>query len=1094
MRHLFTSIAMGLACLGLWAQPVGIVPDSKILAAPFSPADEAAFMRPGKVFYPETWFHFIGGNISREGIDADMQAIADAGISGVQWFHGSGEMWPGTTRHLTQLTPEWEDMVSYVGRKADSLGLRLTIQTCPGWSMAGGPWIKPENAMRQLVWSRTDIPVGEKATVILKGQPSDEPWRDYHDIKVLAFPTPLGDTGEALVPEPTSGPEEWKELFKGLNTKDIQLQPGTITTVTFTLPKGEVIRTLELPPVGAFSHNFCYDPGIHVKLIAKTGSGEDKTLVDADLPMSNWQDGGVNNMVLACNEVEGAESYTFTLTNAHPASVRFVRFWSAARKNSWRGEAGWTLIAKEPFQQHTEQNPLAFVKTKDIIDITGKMKPDGTLDWTAPSGDCPQGTWTVLRFGHVNFGKRNAPATPEATGWECSKFDPKGAEIQFANYVGMLQDGPLGGKAKGMLMDSWECNTQTWTDTMEKDFKNAAGYDLAVRLPALMGYVLDSQEETSRFLIDWRRTANGLYVENFFRKMTELAHGKGLEVQYETAGSDVVTMDPIEYFKYADVPMCEFWQPFTEGYVGDLDFKPIEPTESAAHLYGKPRVASESFTSFSLTWDEHWQMLKEVANFNMAAGVTHNVFHTYTHNPQVGFLPPGTTFGGAIGTPFLRGQTWWKYMDHFTTYLARTSYLLERGRPVQDVLWYLGDEVGHKPSQYTGSGKRQSGDIRFPDGFKYDYCNPDALLNRISVKNGKLVTPEGIEYEVLWIPENERMLPETIEKIKELVNNGAKVIAKAPVAPATLNEVEANRFDQAVKSLWEGIPEGKIRKIGKGKLAVGVELADALKAFGLKPHIQDGGAEIIWSEREVDGAKWYYIAAPVGEGFNGTIKLEGKGKAEWWDPVNGTVKSLKAKGWGRMKKVNLDLANAESGFVVFRSGTSSPAAKEKAFAPKPDAGQIAIEGWTVKFPNGWGAPTEPIAINELKPWKDLPLGEEGKAFSGTATYEASFTIDKGQLGKDLVLDLGKVDFIADVKVNGKSAGVLWTEPYSLNIKDFIQEGENTLTVDVTGTWYNRLAYDASQPEAQRKTWTIAGPAAGSQLHDSGLLGPVFIEY
>ena len=436
--------------------------------------------QPGKVFYPETWFHFIGGNISREGIDADLQAIADAGISGVQWFHGSGGMWPGTTRHLTQLTPEWEEMVSYVGRKADSLGLRLTIQTCPGWSMAGGPWIKPENAMRQLVWSRTDIPVIDKSSgkedsdeiaceippkgFLPKGQPSNEPWRDYHDIKVLAFPTPLGDTGEALVPEPTSGPEEWKDLFKGLTTKEIQLQPGTTSTVTFRLPKGEVIRTLELPPVGAFSHNFCYNPGIHVKLTA-TKDGEEKTLVDADLPMSNWQDGGVNNMVLACNEVEGAESYTFTLTNAHPASVRFVRFWSAARKNSWRGEAGWTLIAKEPFQQHTEQNPLAFVKTKDIIDITDKMNPDGILDWTPPAGDCPQGTWTVLS-------------------------------------VGMLQDGPLGGKAKGMLMDSWECNTQTWTETMEKDFRDAAGYDIAVRLPALMGYVLDSQEETSRFLID----------------------------------------------------------------------------------------------------------------------------------------------------------------------------------------------------------------------------------------------------------------------------------------------------------------------------------------------------------------------------------------------------------------------------------------------------------------------------------------------------------------------------------------------------------------------------------------------------------------
>ncbi|MBR5174512.1 MAG: hypothetical protein IKW89_01115 [Bacteroidales bacterium] len=1087
------------AVLSFWvagtlnAQPVGIAPDAETLGAPFSPKDEAAFKQPEKVFYPETWFHFIGGNVSKEGIDADLQAIADAGISGIQWFHGYfGGPWPATGHQLTTLSPEWEDMVGYLGQKAASLGLRLTVQTCPGWSMAGGPWIKPENAMRQLVWSRTDIPAGEKANVIPKGQPSDEPWRDYHDIKVLAFPTPLGDTGEPLRPESIKASEDWRTIFEG-GDKSVQLEPGTNSVVTFTLPKGEVIRTLELPPVGAFSHNFCYDPGIHVKLTA-TKAGEEKTLVDADLPMSNWQDGGVNNMVFACNEVEGAESYTFTLTNAHPATVRFVRFWSAARKNSWRGEAGWTLIAKELWQQHTEQNPLAFVKTKDIIDITDKLTADGRLDWTAPSGDLPEGKWTVLRIGHVNFGKRNSPAPPEATGWECSKFDPKGAEIQFANYVGMLQDGPLKGGASGMLMDSWECNTQTWTDTMEEDFMAAAGYSIAERIPALMGYVLDSQEETSRFLIDWRRTANGLYVENFFKRMTDLAHGKGMEVQYETAGSDVVTMDPMEYFKYADVPMCEFWQPFTEGYVGDLDFKPIEPTESAAHIYGKPRVASESFTSFALTWDEHWQMLKEVANFNMAEGVTHNVFHTYTHNPQIGFLPPGTSFANGIGTPFLRGQTWWKYMNHFTTYLARTSYLLERGRPVQDVLWYLGDEVGHKPSQYTGNGKRQSGDIRFPDGFKYDYCNPDALLNRISVKDGKLVTPEGIEYEILWIPENERMLPGTIEKIKELVNDGAKVIAKAPVAPATLNEAETNNFDQAVKSLWGGVPEGRITKIGKGKLAVGIELADALKAFGLKPHIQDNGAEIIWSEREIDGARWYYIAAPVGESFNGTIKLDGKGKAEWWDPVNGTVKSLKAKGWGRMKKVHLVLAQAESGFVVFRSGASAPATKEKAFAPCPNAGRIAVEGWTVKFPDNWGAPTEPLTINELKPWKDLPLGEEGKAFSGTATYEASFTVDNSMTGKAMVLDLGKVDFIADVKVNGKNAGVRWTEPYSLDISDLVQEGENTLTIDVTGTWFNRLAYDASRPEAERKTWTIAGPAAGSQLRDSGLLGPVSINY
>ncbi|MBR4756127.1 MAG: hypothetical protein IK076_04230, partial [Bacteroidales bacterium] len=508
-------------------QVVDIMPDGDLLRAPFSAQDETNFQQPPKVFYPETWFHFIGGNVSKEGIDADLQAISDAGIAGIQWFHGYfGGPWPATGHQLTTLSSEWEEMVSYLGRKADSLGLRLTVQTCPGWSMAGGPWIIPENAMRELVWSRTDIPAGEKASSPLrKGMASEEDWRDYRDIAVLAFPTPLGDTGQPLRPSVTeAGDEAWKTLLEG--GRGVNIPEASSHTVTFTLPEGSVIRTLELPPVGAFSHNFCYNPGIHVKLSAKDRSGEEKVLVDADLPMSNWQDGYPNTMVFACNEASDAVSYSFTLSNAHPANVAFVRFFSAARKNSWRGEAGWSLIAKEPFQQHTEQDTLAFIKTKDIIDITDRMDASGKLDWTAPEGDFPEGKWTVLRIGHVNPGRRNSPAPPEATGWECSKLDPAGAEVQFANYVGMLQDGPLGGKASGMLMDSWECNTQTWTRTMEEDFSRSAGYSLRERLPALMGYVLDGQEETIRFLIDWRRTVNGLYCENFFKKMTDLAHGK----------------------------------------------------------------------------------------------------------------------------------------------------------------------------------------------------------------------------------------------------------------------------------------------------------------------------------------------------------------------------------------------------------------------------------------------------------------------------------------------------------------------------------------------------------------------------------------
>ena len=1107
MRHhlnLFLSSAALLAALAFSgaAQSPGIAPDAALLQAPFSAQDERAFATPSAVFRPETWFHFIGGNVSREGIEADLQAIADAGISGIQWFHGYfGGPWPATGTQIKALTPEWEEMVGYMARKADSLGLRLTIQTCPGWAMAGGPWITPENAQRRLVWSRTDLQGGVAQSIRLPaGQPSEEAWRDYRDICVLAFPTPLGDTGTPLRPQEIRTEEEdWKALFEG-SGKAVRLAAGSEHQVTFTLPAGSVIRTLELPNPGEICYNFVYDPGLHVTLTAELRDGSLRTLVDAGFPRSAWQHAD-GEICLACPEEPDAVRYSFTFRNAHPSSLGFVRFWSAARKNNWRGEAGWALTDKELSQEHVEQDPRAYVRRTDVLDLSDHVDGTGVLRWEAPEGD-----WTVLRIGHVNLGRKNSPAPPEATGWECNKLDPRGADAQFSHYVGYLQDGPLAGRADGMLMDSWECQTQTWTAEMEAEFARRAGYPLRTLIPALTGYVIDDLEQTSRFLIDWRRTLTALYNENFFGRMTDLAHGKGLAVQYETAGGDVVVMDPLEYYKYADVPMCEFWQPLMEGYVGDLDYKPIRPTASAAHLYGKPRVAAESFTSFNLTWNEHWQMLREVANLNFSEGVTHNVFHTYTHNPQLGFLPPGTSFGRNIGTPFLRGQTWWKYMPWFTAFLSRTGYLLERGRPVKDILWYLGDEVGHRPFQHTGNGTRQSGPYRIPAGFDYDYCNPDILLHRLSVRDGRLCTPEGVCYEVLWIPENERMLPETVEQLAELIRAGARVIASPPLSPATLEGGEGTqgRFEAAVEAVWGPAPKsGTLNTLGKGSVAVGMSLEKALKCFRLKPHLCCDDPNLLWSERCADDARWFFLAAPVGGEYHGDLRLKDplrsgrKCRIEWWDPVSGRVRAVKARRRGGYWTLQLDLVQAESGFLVLRrdawKGGKRPAMTGAGSLPAPIRGTIAVENWTVSFPEGWGVPTEPIPLDTLCAWKDLGLGPEGSAFSGTAVYQAKFEVPDSLVGKMLMLDLGAVDFIAEVNVNGEE-DVLWTPPYHFFFGKDVLPGTNTLTVKVTGTWYNRLAYDAAQKESARKTWTISGPKAGSPLHDSGLLGPVVIRY
>lgn len=437
-----------------------------------------------------------------------------------------------------------------------------------------------------------------------------------------------------------------------------------------------------------------YDPDMEISFYAIDSDGDKKELLHTNLPASTWQD--TRPISWACPEVGGARKYRIEIRNGHNIKLKYVKMLSATRKNSWESEAGWVLRAIERNGSVVSQSQEAYVSRDEIVDITEFMDSEGNLSWSAPK----PGKWTVLRIGNVNTGKKNAPAPPEGTGWECDKLSVSGPETHFAGYIGRLVDGSIeGGLLNGMLLDSWECETQTWTPDMEAEFARVAGYSLHEWLPAVFGYVIDDPDKTARFLLDWRLTMNDLLTDKFYGRMAELAKEKGLTITYETAASDIFPTAPLEYYKHADVPMCEYWHPFSPAYVGSLNFKLIKPTVSAARMYGKPRVSAEAFTSFSLTWDEHFDMFKEVFNVNTVEGATHTVFHTYTHNPQVGFLSPETSFGSGIGSPFMRGQTWWKFMPEFAGYLARCGFMLERGKPVSDVLWYLGDEMNIKPDQ-----------------------------------------------------------------------------------------------------------------------------------------------------------------------------------------------------------------------------------------------------------------------------------------------------------------------------------------------------------------------------------------------------------
>lgn len=1066
----------------LQAQTAPIVPPHDELSRSFGDYDKTAFASPAKVYYPETWFHLIGGNVSKKGLTDDLEAIQRSGISGIQLFHGQfGGPWPGVTPQIACLSPLWEDAIKHAAEECRRLGLRFTMQNCPGWAMAGGPWITPANAMRHLAWSRTDI-TGGKGVInihLTKPQPSVEAWRDYKDITVLAFPTPAGDSGKPLTLQTAkgSGNIAWANILTGSTEKPVHLaaaENGKPYWAEAAFADTVTIRTIELPSVNSMSHAWNYQPGVKIKVQALLANGKTKEVLNTIVPAANFQDG--QPVSLACSETKGIKSVKVWIENKHDMTLQYIRFFSAARKNNWEAEAGWTLRNIDRNGVKYDQSKNASIDPAQIVDITKMADADGNLTWKAPAG-----RWTILRIGHVNSGKQNGPAPPEGTGWESNKLSETGADAQFAGYIGRLSgaNGVLGGGLlNGMLMDSWECETQTWTEQMETEFSRVSGYTLRKWLPAIFGYVLKDQETTFRFLHDWRYTINDLYTNKFYGRMAKLAKANNLAVSYETAAGDVFPADILEYYKFADVPMCEFWQPFNNYFVGSLNFKPIKPAASAARLYGKPRLAAEAFTSFELTWDEQWPMLKEVANLNIVEGVTHLVYHTYTHNPKADSLKPGTSFGSNIGTPFLRQQTWWKHMPQLNGYFARCSYMQERGKPVSDVLWYLGDEIGHKPDQ----------EAPFPEGFKYDYCNPDVLLHRLTVSNGMLVTPEGIEYRVLWLPETTHMLPQTLEKLDTLLRAGATVIGNAPKELVTLSGGAKTqlRFNTAIRNIWGNKGTTGMRRLGKGILLSGISLNDALNKLQITSDVTGGNA--LWTHRRTNGADWYFVTAAKGGSFNGTLSFRNTGTIEIWDPVNGKVTPVAGTQDGNRTSLQFNLPQAGSCFVVFNHNQKAAGS----IKTLQTTSVINLTSpWNIAFPDGWGAP-KTIQMNELKPWKDLDLPAEAKAFSGTAAYTTTFTVDKTQTVNHYLLNLGTVGMIAKVTLNGKDLGTVWCAPYEVDISSAVVAGNNSLKVETTSTWFNRLVYDAGLPEDQRKTWTISGPSKDSPLRNSGLIGPVTV--
>jgi hypothetical protein len=615
-----------------------------------------------------------------------------------------------------------------------------------------------------------------------------------------------------------------------------------------------------------------------------------------------------------------------------------------------------------------------------------------------------------------------------------------------------------------------------------------------------------------------------MYASEFYGTMDDELHKKGMEAYSEASGVALeIPEDTLLNKSKVDIPMAEFWvralHPESMYYVD------VRGAASAAHVYGKPIVATESFTGGGY---ESPYTLKKIADYWFAQGVNRLVFHTSAQQPLD--TKPGNTM---VGTHINRNITWAELAKPFMTYVARVSYMLQQGSPVAD-LAYLLPEGAPSTMPFWGDGLQPAP----PKGYDYDYINTDILLHHTGVTtegrvhvDGSSAMPSGMSYRLLVLPPTTQMTPEVAGKLRELVAAGATITGPRPtVSPSLTDYPNADaKVHAAAIDVWgdmDGVTFNQ-HAFGKGMAYWGLSLDEILSRLKTPPDFASNGSldnPPAWVHRHMPDAEIYFVAnqadAPVH--LDARFRVTGK-DVQVWRPMDaamtgsaaayttsarmdqrtgnrqpGLQPALYASASG-FTTVPLDLAERESVFVVFRHASPAPMRES---APLMESKLTTLTGpWSVSFPEHMGAPAS-VQMAALTSWTGSVL-DGVKYFSGTATYIKMVTAPASWVsaarshgGRRIYLDLGKVRDIAEVSVNGKPAGMTWAPPYRVDVTEALKPGVNRLEIKVTNEWTNRQLGDRLDPAHQildEPPLAARGDGFGpppSAPVESGLLGEV----
>ena len=1073
------------------------------------------FRSPPNAAKPRVWWHWMNGNISKEGIQKDLDWMSRVGIGGFQNFDANLLTPVVVPKKLVFMTPDWKDAFKFTTELAIKNKLEMAIAGSPGWSVTGGPWVEPQDAMKKYVWTETLIASSTKSPLILK-QPASilSNFQDvalaeggftggfvgqkpnfYADAAVIAFKIAKQDIQMAsLNPKVSSsgGDFSLKNLTDGdLNCTTLlpPMEEGQDMWIQYEFETPQTFKALSV--VGA----------LHGMMEQFNGSTDNRSLKVSDDGVNFREVCRIHGSIVPQTTVNFtptiAKYFRFVNTTlpgeanpfaalmggsakaGKPSGIAVAEFnlFTTARINKAEDKAGF-LPYKETYNETNARENSADI-IQEVLDLSNKMDANGNLNWTPPANaDGSEATWNIIRFGYSLTGRQNHPASPEATGLEVDKLDKNAVKRYINTYLDMYKDatgGLMGTKGlQYMILDSYEAGHMNWTKDFPAEFNKRRGYSLLKWIPTLTGRVVNSTAESEKFLWDFRKTIGELIAENHYDVIGDELHKRGMKRYTEShEGGRIYLADGMDVKRNADIPMSAMWTPGS--LVGGKDEEvrsegDIRESASVANIYGKPIVAAESMTSVGRPFQEHPERLKRTADLEFASGLNRFVIHTSVHQP-LDDKKPGFSLG-PFGQYFTRHETWAEAGGKaWMAYLGRSSYMLQQGKNVADVLYYYGENTN-----ITMVCKDKLPSI--PAGYEFDFVNSTALIEAISAQNGKLVAKSGNMYRVLVLDESAKnMTLAVLKKLEILADAGVKIVGMKPEKSPSLADDDAV-FQKIAAKIWAKPNISNVASLAQNATGIAPDLtitkAESKILYRHRNISMPGkpSTDIYWLNNRSDNA----LPAVASFRVSGKVPV-------LWHPETGKTTRLAYQIINGRTVIPLKFESWEAYFVVF-----SDVAKSKSLELKPltESPVLTVTiPWKVSFNN---TKYEFMSLNSWSENTDKAI----KYFSGTAIYENTFNIDKKQNAK-YILDLGEVKNLAEVIINGQNIGTAWKKPFKLELSDAIKVGENTIQIRVTNTWVNRLIGDAQPDVTEKTTFTTMPFYRGTEpLVPSGLLSEVKI--